>query len=501
LSSITERFGDQRGQVLPLFVGGLFAIIAIAALVFDVGQNLLDRRTEQNAADAAALAGARYLTEPACAASSTIATCPEAVNAAVNMATANGFTDGVNSATVIVHIPPGPESVWSGYSGHISVQIRSTRPSFFQGVLGVVTQQTGALGVAVNSTGYSLPYSLLSLDPTGCGKTKITGNGGVTVDGTVHVDSNCPTDALLLSGGGVLDAPECDVVGAIQTSGGAHNLCASSPTGIQVSGDPLRALPPPPLPALGNIVKLGTSRDVPSSCPGGSSPPSAAEPKGCTFGGVYDGDSYRVYPGYYPGGIRLNAGTFYLEPGIYYVGGGGLSLGGGGAIVYSVDSGGTVPGGGILIYNTEDSTYHTECAVNAAFPAGTIAAYPNVTGAAACYAGISFNGSSATINVKPIQTTIYKNLLIFVDRDLSYRTANPPSTTNDIIMNGSSTSLIISGTIYDPAGVIQINGDGAMAISTQIISYDFLVTGNAGRLTITYDADSIFHLSGVGLVQ
>jgi hypothetical protein len=160
-----------------------------------------------------------------------------------------------------------------------------------------------------------------------------------------------------------------------------------------------------------------------------------------------------------------------------------------------------VPGGGILIYNTEDSTYHTECAANAAFPAGTIAAFPNVTGAVACYASIFFNGSGATINVKPIQTGIYQNLLIFVDRDLSYRTANPSSTTNDIIMNGSATSLIISGTIYDAAGTVQINGDGAMAISTQIIAYDFQVTGHDGRLTITYDADSLLHLSGVGLVQ
>ena len=44
-----------------IFAGGLVAICAIAAIVFDVGQNLLDRRAEQNASDAAALAGARYM--------------------------------------------------------------------------------------------------------------------------------------------------------------------------------------------------------------------------------------------------------------------------------------------------------------------------------------------------------------------------------------------------------------------------------------------------------
>ena len=50
----------ERGQILVIFAGGFLMICLIAALVFDVGQNLLDRRTEQNAADAAALAGARY---------------------------------------------------------------------------------------------------------------------------------------------------------------------------------------------------------------------------------------------------------------------------------------------------------------------------------------------------------------------------------------------------------------------------------------------------------
>ena len=37
---------------MVIFAGALFAICAVAALVFDVGQNLLDRRTEQNVSDA-----------------------------------------------------------------------------------------------------------------------------------------------------------------------------------------------------------------------------------------------------------------------------------------------------------------------------------------------------------------------------------------------------------------------------------------------------------------
>ena len=44
-----------------LFAGGLVALLLMAALAFDVGMMLVERRDQQNAADAAALAGARYV--------------------------------------------------------------------------------------------------------------------------------------------------------------------------------------------------------------------------------------------------------------------------------------------------------------------------------------------------------------------------------------------------------------------------------------------------------
>jgi Flp pilus assembly protein TadG len=61
----SQRAGrNQRGQVLVLFAGALIGLMAVAALVFDVGQNLLDWRSQRDAADASALAGARYINEP-----------------------------------------------------------------------------------------------------------------------------------------------------------------------------------------------------------------------------------------------------------------------------------------------------------------------------------------------------------------------------------------------------------------------------------------------------
>ena len=94
------------------------------------------------------------------------------------------------------------------------------------GVVGITQQRTGAMGVATNASDIALPYSLLALNPTACGANKITGSSGtaVTTNGTIHVDSSCPSrpGAIALSGNGVLNAPQCDVVGFIDTAVGAE---------------------------------------------------------------------------------------------------------------------------------------------------------------------------------------------------------------------------------------------------------------------------------------
>src|SRR3990172_7549626 len=63
-SSMTDRSGSQRGQVLVLFAGGLITLLLFAALAFDGGMVLAEHRDQQDAADAAALAGARYMDVP-----------------------------------------------------------------------------------------------------------------------------------------------------------------------------------------------------------------------------------------------------------------------------------------------------------------------------------------------------------------------------------------------------------------------------------------------------
>lgn len=498
--STTERRAEA-GQIIVLFAGALLVILLIAALVFDVGQNLVDRRAEQNTADAAALAGARYLPGATYVYHGPCATAPggmPAVAAACALAAENGYQDGVNSRSVRIDIPPVAPSTFAGFSEHIQVSVGTQRPSFFQGVMGVTVQRTGAMGVATNASDIALPYSLLSLDPAGCGTNKITGSTGsmVATDGTVHVDSNCSSGAILLSGNGVLTAPQCDVVGTIQTSGGATNNCTTSPSGVLVSGDPLRNLPPPPQPGAPAAVQPidTTPGPIPAACPGGSSPSTDIVPVTCQFsqggsGGTV-GKTYRLFPGNYPGGINTKNATLLLSPGIYWIGGGGLQIQSDGRVISKALGDDIVatpvnPSGGVLIYNTADPN---PAVVSACGSAGT---------GPGCYAPITLNGNAgAALALRPIQSGDYTNMVMFVDR------ARAVGGADDIDLNGASSILILSGTIYAPTGTVKLNGsDSVSNVDAQLICWSFQINGSGASFTLNYNPNDVFHVRGTGLVQ
>src|SRR5687768_10174279 len=98
VSSTTER-RDERGQILAIFAGAAAVIMLIAALAFDTGTVLVEKRDQQNAADAAALAGARFLP----------GNTTSAVARAAEIADLNGFVDGVGTTDVDIEV-----GSWSG---------------------------------------------------------------------------------------------------------------------------------------------------------------------------------------------------------------------------------------------------------------------------------------------------------------------------------------------------------------------------------------------------
>ena len=61
LSRRSRRLGGERGQVLGLVTVSLVTVLGASALVLDVGSHYVEKRKSQDAADAAALAGASML--------------------------------------------------------------------------------------------------------------------------------------------------------------------------------------------------------------------------------------------------------------------------------------------------------------------------------------------------------------------------------------------------------------------------------------------------------
>ena len=90
-------FGRERdgGQAIVMIAIVFMALMFAVGLAIDAGQLFAAKRTQQEAADAGAFAGAIVLYQGG--------TVLQATAAAIADATRNGFTDGVNGATVMVN--------------------------------------------------------------------------------------------------------------------------------------------------------------------------------------------------------------------------------------------------------------------------------------------------------------------------------------------------------------------------------------------------------------
>src|SRR2546426_8649910 len=107
----------EGGQALILTVLAMAVLLGFAALAIDVGLVFEDRRGQQNAADAAALAGASALPVPL-----------TAIDRARDWAGRNGFVDGQNSTKVKITTPYKDPTIDCGALGERCVEVVISRP-------------------------------------------------------------------------------------------------------------------------------------------------------------------------------------------------------------------------------------------------------------------------------------------------------------------------------------------------------------------------------------
>jgi len=496
----------QRGQILVIFAGGLVTILVIAALVIDVGFTFMIRREEQNAADPGAIAAARFIPS---------GNYGEMVGAACFYAQQNGFfsnapgyptntgcvpANDAFASTLTVNWPPsaGAGPRFAGDLQAVEVILGRQHHSFLAGIIGITRIGVATNAVAAFSDGNSNSSSLIALDPGGCGSNPagfITGGGTVeivpvvagTEGGYVHVNSSCGSgaagddycdnsggsSALKVDGGGTLISPGVYTVGSCKNSGTITTSTLDE--GSVLIGDPLSELPPPSFgppgafcgdPALDPLPVIQTT-DV------------GAE--GCDF---KDKDTtYHLGPGVYYGGWKVTGKnvTLHLDPGIYVIAGGGISIGATGEITSVSGASGPAP---VLIFSTDDPFYAATCKSGGGTPTQ-------------CQDRLTFNADTDLL-LHGMASGPYKGILIWQDGKGSGATAGP-----DLDVNlGGQTSLSLTGTIYNPRGVVTLDG-GSIAngyASVQIIAWNWKIAGS-GTLHMPYDPNELYQFNSKGLVR
>ncbi len=220
---------SQRGQALILLVAAIVGLVAITALAIDAGNAFSDRRHAQNAADAAALAGA--LTCALAGTPDCTSVSDQVRTIALTRADSNDYTnDGVN--TVTVNTPPvagcnGTNGAYVGNTEYIQVIIRSTVNTFFAPIVGI-----NQLNNCVESIARVKPATtgemffgnaMVSLSPNTCRAFRVSGSSNTTVTGGgifTNSNSGCQQGDFNQSGNGRITAPSNCVVGSSSFSSG-----------------------------------------------------------------------------------------------------------------------------------------------------------------------------------------------------------------------------------------------------------------------------------------
>ncbi len=391
---------SEAGQSIVLFALGSVVFFGLVALSIDVGRLLVERRTEQNAADAAALAGAAVLVNGGSAS--------QAISEARTYAANNGYTAGVT-----VNIPPttGPSA---GSSQAVEVIIQNDVPKYFAQVVYSGPWRASARAVG-KITSQASGFGVITLNPSQCQSLTLNSNAQLQVTGGgIYVNSNCNVDAFDMESNAVATANAISVVGGF-TGKSNYHATPQPVTGQPPMPDPFASIPLPPIT---------------------SSPDRTGG--GCSFGsgnvtfnpGVYNclislssNTQATFNPGNYTfkGGFQLDSNVVVnFGRGIYVVEGAGFQM-----------NSNTVVNGpnGVLIYNTCNPS-------------------PCQPGQAS---GTFQLNSNARLNIAPYGAP-YSDIVVWQDRN----SIQP--------LQFNSNSLTATGAIYAKSADIQYNSNATVPL-------------------------------------
>lgn len=405
----------EQGQVLIILVGAIVALFGFTALAIDGGMMWSDRRHAQNAADAAALAGAYQLAVNPSNESNII-------DKAEGRAEDNGYANSIPGKTVVVNHPPVAPSVFAGNGNYIQVIITSrvdTSLIHFVYKGDVINQVESVSHV---TPGYHGPLyngnALVSLAPDVCPGFDASGSLTINItDGGIFVNSNCqsPPNNYAVGGNSTkkeITAPSLTVVGKVDPS------FVTKDVNIGKTNEGSEAYPYPP-----GIEEIGAPK-----CDGVASFDSGSN----TYSVEPNKNGSRIV-----GGIPKNFNG-RLNPGIYCVPASGFTF----------DAGANITANNVMFYITGDNPCDW-----------------------------TWNGGATIVFSAPTdENNKYKGMLIYIDTkdfDPLHQPANKPMTING--NNGSS----ITGTVYAPTCYVKKVGTEEMKFIGQLIGYVFTNSGDS----------------------
>lgn len=509
-----------RGQVVVITAFAMIALLAIAAIVVDLGFSWMLHRQEQNAADPGALAAAKYV--PALDLSAMR-------KEACFYAQKNGFFKGdANCAAALangdlqVNSPPATNLAgqWRGHFGYVEVIIHATHPSFFGQFFGQPFGSVTTAAVAALTTGNANSSSLVALGDTcgggpDAGDSKITGGGTLTIHpatgvtapgGYMNINAPCGsignphacdgngTGALTVAGGGHLIVPHAFVVGGCSTNGGGTMTCQGTSPCLDEQaiplGDPLLGLPEPwptitlPVPSCPKASEVNGPNDSNPCTLTKSTCPKVGASWICT-----------MQPGVYYAGWDIGPQVkVVLKPGMYVLAGYGIKVNAGASIesATGVDALGNIIDARVTIFSTDYTPGCTRGIAN--FCEGPI----DITSSGPLR--LKATDQTTCAQVSPAICP-WRGILLWED-------ATVVGTPGYVTINGQA-DLVLSGTIYAPESFVKINGGSGttgcsgspqFCLAIQLIARQFTINGS-GAIDMPYDPAQLYQLVQRGLVH
>ena len=413
---------SESGQALVFAALGMVCLLGFVGLGVDMGMLRYDRRIQQTAADAAAIAGAQNLAWSGWQAGGQDASRRNGFTDASGNTLATCANAGTAIGTVCVEInnPPttGPHASGANSTKYVEAYVSVVQPTYFMKIFGITKRQVTARAVATNLPG---------------------GGGGAGCLYTLG-PPNASIEGVNIQGSAILNASNCGIVdrgnfntlgnkidvtaysfgvaGGRTGTGGGTVTCVTPPTPCPVTDiaaptDPVANMNPPLAPPC-SPCSVGTSIQI-----------QGTNIKGTGASNVTYNSStqtFTIQPGTYSGidiGGAKSGSNVVFSPGTYIIDGtSGCNAG-----CISIPANMSVTGTNVFFYFANNATWQT-------------------------------NGTPS-INLSASSTGTYAGMLMWQDKNDTNVGGNPSSGPT---LGGNNTSNY-AGVLYFPSDQVTFYGD------------------------------------------